>query len=297
MVCSDEFQSRLIHLLLESFPEKRRLIHIHIPKSAGTHFFARVARFYPCINKLIEDPDWTSKQELMEILAGFASIVDFFDFLMVQGHLTLNYLVREVGVRCGDEISTVLRDPVMSAISMANYVASRLIADPMGNYPDTRQWLDYLGIDRLPEDRSAACIRAVALAALQDGRVAYVNPICCYLGDGASESAINNMVVNNIELTDTPRYDRWLETQWNIPTASQINQSLPILNRDDVVSRLNDRLHYLCSEVIKVFETVTGLLDAGKRFPSKVKNSGRSGTVCAKIGKLSRQNRETAPLS
>jgi len=61
MICSDEFQSRLIQLLLESFPEKRRLFYIHIPKSAGSHFFARIAPLYPCINKLIDVPDWTSK--------------------------------------------------------------------------------------------------------------------------------------------------------------------------------------------------------------------------------------------
>jgi hypothetical protein len=198
----------------------------------------------------------------MEILGGFGSIVDFFDFVMVQGHLTLSYVIREVGVRFGDKISTVLRDPVMSAISMANYVASRLMADPVGNYPDTRQWLEQLGMDSLPEDRSDASLRALAFAALQDDRIAYVNPICHYLGDGTSASAIDNIVLNNLELTDTLRYNRWLETRWNIPSGSRINQSLPILNRDDVVSRLSDRLHYLCSEDIKVFETVTSLLDA-----------------------------------
>ena len=181
---------------------------------------------------------------------------------MVQGHLTLNYVAQEIGVRFGDEISTVLRDPVMSAISMANHVASRLLADPMGTYPDTRQWLDLLGMDSLPESGSDACIRTVALAALGDDRIAHVNPICHYLGDGTSESAINNIVVNNVELTDILRYDRWLETRWNIPTGSRLNQSLPILDRGDVIPSFSDRLHYLCSEDMRVFKTVTNLLDA-----------------------------------
>jgi hypothetical protein len=261
MICSDEFQSRVIHLLLESFPEKRRLFCIHIPKSAGSHFFARIAPLYPCINKLIDVPDWTSKQELMEILSGFASIVDFFDFLIVQGHFSLNYVTKEAGVRFGDEIFAVLRDPVMSVVSMANYVASRLMADPMGTYPDTRQWLDELGMECLPKDRSDASMRAVALAALCDDRIAHVNPICHYLGDGTSESAIDSIVVNNVELTDTLRYDRWLETRWNVCAGSRLNQSLPILSRDDVIPRLRDRVHYLCSEDFKVFEAVTSLLD------------------------------------
>jgi hypothetical protein len=181
---------------------------------------------------------------------------------MVQGHLTLNYVTQEIGVRFGDEIFTVLRDPVMSAISNANYVTSRLMADPMGNYPDTRQWLDLLGMDSLPEYRSDTDIRAVALAAFSDDRIAHVNPICHYLGDGTAESAIDNIVVNKVEITDTVRYDRWLETRWNVPTGWRINQSLPILDRDDVIPSFSDRLHYLCSEDLKIFEAVSGLLDA-----------------------------------
>jgi hypothetical protein len=258
---SEEFQSRIIRLLLDSFPEKRRLIHIHIPKSAGTHFFARMAPLYPCINQSIQAADWTSKQELMEILAGFASIIEFYDFLIVHGHLTLNYVVQEIGVRFVDEIFSVVRDPVMSAISMANYVVSRLIADPSGIYPDTRQWLDQLGMNRFPESGSNEYAKAVALATLHDDRIAQVNPICHYLGDGTSESAINNIVINDVEITDTCRYDRWLEKRWGIPTSSRINQSLPILNYDDVIPRLSERLSYLCSEDMKVFEAVTSLLD------------------------------------
>ena len=164
-------------------------------------------------------------------------------------------------MRFCDEIFSVLRDPVMSVVSMANYVASRLMADPMGTYPDTRQWLDELGMECLPKDRSDASMRAVAFAVLCDDRIVHLNPICHYLGDGTSESAINNIVVNNVELTDTLRYDRWLETRWKVRAGSRLNQSLPILGRNDVIPRLQDRMHYLCSEDIKVFEAVTSLLD------------------------------------
>ena len=262
MLWSDEFQSRVIRLLLSSFPEKRRMIHIHIPKSAGSHFFAKMAPIYPCINQMIQVSSWTSKQELMEILAGFASIVEFYDFLMVHGHFSLDYVVQEIGVRFGDEIFTVVRDPVISAISMANYVASRLIADPTGSYPDTREWLDQLGMETFPKGRSSNYVKSIALATLHDDRIAHVNPICHYLGDGTSESAINNIVINNVEITDTCRYDRWLESRWGISAGSRINQSRPILNRDDVIPRLSERLSYLCSEDMKVFEAVKKMLDA-----------------------------------
>ena len=259
---SDEFQIRILRLILNSFPEKRRLIHIHIPKSAGSHFFAKMAPLYPCINQMIQVPSLTSKPELMEILAGFASIVEFYDFLMVHGHFSLNYVVQEIGVRFGDEIFTVVRDPVSSAISMANYVVTRLMADPSGSYADTRQWLDLLGMETFPEGCSSDNVKAVALAARHDDRIAHLNPICHHLGDGTSESAINNIVINNVEITDTCRYDRWLEGRWGISTGSRINQSLPILDHNDVTPRLSERLSYLCSEDIKVFEAVKSRLDA-----------------------------------
>jgi hypothetical protein len=52
--------------------------------------------------------------------------------------------------------------------------------------------------------------RAPTHTALPAGdRITHVNPICCYLGDGTSETAINNIVANNFELTDNLLYDRW----------------------------------------------------------------------------------------
>jgi hypothetical protein len=265
MLWSEEFQSRIVRLLLDSFPEKRRLFHVHIPKSAGSHFLARIAPIYPSINQTIQVSSWTSKQELMEMLASLASIIEFYDFIMVHAHFSVNHVVKEIGARFGDEIFSVVRDPVMSAISMANYVATRLMADPSGSYPDTRQWLDQLGMNSLPEGCSNGDVKAVALAAFHDDRIVPVNPICHHLGDGTNESAINNIVINNVEITDTRRYNRWLESRWGIPPGSRINQSMPILNRDDVIPQLSERLSYLCSEDMKLFEAVRSLLDIRDR--------------------------------
>jgi hypothetical protein len=123
-------------------------------------------------------------------------------------------VVQEVGLRFDDGISTVLHDPLMSAISMANYVASRLIADPMGNYPGTRQWLDRLG---MPPWRRIDPMR----------------------------------VSGQWRLPRFPYDHRWLETRWNILSGPRINHSFPILTYDDVNSSLSDRLQYLCSEDMK----------------------------------------------
>src|ERR1700751_1192339 len=38
----EEFQQNIVHLILDAYPDKRRLIHIHIPKCAGTHLRARL---------------------------------------------------------------------------------------------------------------------------------------------------------------------------------------------------------------------------------------------------------------
>ena len=197
----------------------------------------------------------------MEILSSLVSIIEFYDFIILQGHFTVDYVLQEIGIRFGDEIFSVIRDPVMAAISMANYVVTRLIADPAGSYPDTRQWLNQLGLNRFPERCSNSYIKGVALAVLADDRIAHINPICHYLGAGNSELAINNIITNNVEITDTRRYDRWLESRWGVPTGPRVNQSLPILDPNDVIPGLSERLSYLCSEDTKLFEVVTSLLD------------------------------------
>jgi hypothetical protein len=48
---SEEFQQNIVGLILNSYPEKRRLIHIHIPKCAGTHLRARLELKYPTVRK------------------------------------------------------------------------------------------------------------------------------------------------------------------------------------------------------------------------------------------------------
>ena len=120
-------------------------------------------------------------------------------------------------------------------------------------------------MEMFPKRYSNEYLKAVALAALHDDQIAHINPICHHLGDGTGESAINNIVTNNVEITDTQRYDRWLERRWGVPTGSPINQSLPVLTRDDVIPRLNERLNYLSSEDMKLFHAVSSLLDARGR--------------------------------
>ena len=59
-LASGEFQSSVLHHLLDSFPEKRRVIFIHIPKSAGTDLIQHLAHRYLSINNRIEINAWTS---------------------------------------------------------------------------------------------------------------------------------------------------------------------------------------------------------------------------------------------
>lgn len=51
---SEEFQQNVVRLILNAYPEKRRLIHIHIPKCAGTHLRARLEVKYPTVCRAME---------------------------------------------------------------------------------------------------------------------------------------------------------------------------------------------------------------------------------------------------
>src|SRR5271155_5494786 len=68
-ILADEFQNHLMELFTHAFPETKRLIYIHIPRCAGTHFRVRVAHRYPHIPHGLQNPAITSKKALLTRIA------------------------------------------------------------------------------------------------------------------------------------------------------------------------------------------------------------------------------------
>ena len=56
---SEEFQANLFPIALHAFPEKRRVIFVHVPKCGGTHVAAYLARRLPRLDHTLTKHEWT----------------------------------------------------------------------------------------------------------------------------------------------------------------------------------------------------------------------------------------------
>ena len=265
-LASPEFRARAIELFLHAFPEKRRLFFIHIPKCAGTDLRAHLFPKFLAIPHLWASEAWMPEEIFIAAVAAAARSVGSVEEILIYGHLPLAWYVNRVGRRLEDRIFTIVRDPVELVISQANYAVDVLVRDPEGKRPDSRANLQILGLPRLPENASPDQLKELALRAFLDARTTPPNLICTYLagpGNGAAE-ALANIVVRDVELTDTTQYNGWLDEEWGIRSQTRRNRSTPYLSRADVEEH-GEHLRMLTEEDRKVFDAVAlALARAGR---------------------------------
>jgi hypothetical protein len=222
-------QQNIVRLILNAYPEKRRLIHIHIPKCAGTHLRARLEVKYPTVCRVLEEASWTPKPLLYETLHDIASSMPFCDAIFVHGHRSISWYLENKLCRLGDLVFTVVRNPLEINISQTNYVITRFLEDPGFLDPDTCEWSDFLSLTPTEFDQSPEGLANLARRILREPSVVTRNPLCEFLGGGDAESALDAMVRSNIEITDVARYDLWFEQKFGIATGVRENVSRKIL--------------------------------------------------------------------
>ena len=66
---SREFRDNVLKLLLDAFPEKHRLLFIHIPKCAGSDLSAHLVSRYPSVSERLRTPSWVDDRQLFEALS------------------------------------------------------------------------------------------------------------------------------------------------------------------------------------------------------------------------------------
>jgi hypothetical protein len=231
---SDEFQKRVIENFLNAFPEKKRLIFIHIPKCAGTDLAFHLAPRYLSLPSILAHEVWSPKDKLLNTLSQLTRLTNYLDEILIYGHIELPIYLKSAGYRPDDRIFTVLRNPVGLVVSQANYVVSRIVADPEGNLPDAREWLGLLGLQKLPANPTDGYLKELAVRALYHPQLTQPNRICAHLSKGPNRdgaSAIRHIVTHNIEVTDTENYNDWLKERWNVASITRHNQSTKFLDQ------------------------------------------------------------------
>jgi hypothetical protein len=239
---SAEFQENLIKNVLAAFPEKQRVLFVHIPRTAGTDFEEHLAEKMPSLYQVLQDSTAISKAKLFVSLRNFAENVDLAERILICGHIPLSdYLAKRLR-RFDDQLITIVRDPVDLLISNTNYILTviRDMRDP--ERPDRQIWLDHLKIGEVPENISETESRTLALRILRDEALIPGDQLCFFLGNGTEESALDLLAISNMEITDVTRYSKWLRSRWDVATNAKRNASRPVLLKQHLSSEDYDFL-------------------------------------------------------
>jgi hypothetical protein len=88
---SAEFQNNIVKRTLEAFPEKTRLLFVHVPKCAGTDLTEHLRTHYLWLSKGLGEANWTSPTQLLAHLRQFVIDAQFADTVFVSGHFRLTH--------------------------------------------------------------------------------------------------------------------------------------------------------------------------------------------------------------
>lgn len=234
MLHSDEFQNDLILRICRAFPEKRRLLFVHVPKCAGTDLGQYLQRDFAHIEQRDQDVVHVPKDVLLARLKAIVTRITQGNEIAIVGHIGLNWLMVERMVRFDDAVFSIVRDPIDMAISKVNYVLTLLVERDQYKPLFIRRWMDLLGIDDYPIDVDLATGREYARSLLLNPKVVPHNNICRFLGRDDVESTLDLCAGSDIELTTVSRYKPWLQARWGIASDSRANESRKFLSRSDL---------------------------------------------------------------
>jgi hypothetical protein len=226
---SDEFQRDILKRVLEAFPEKRRLLFVHVPKCAGTDLIKHLNSRYPSLSQYLTESEWTPKSALFSHLRNFVININSAESVFVSGHIPLQWYLDHALYRYGDRLFAVVRHPHEMVISQVNYVFKRFFEAPRCHHPDTRGWADALGIQTFDTRMAPDDLRHLAFRILRSPQIVNARNLCSYLGSGTAESAFDLMARCYIEVTEVSRYNAWLRAEWAIEADTRANQSRPVL--------------------------------------------------------------------
>jgi hypothetical protein len=215
---------------------------------------------YLSLPSILAHEVWSPKDKLLNTLSQLTRLTNYLDEILIYGHIELPIYLKSAGYRPDDRIFTVLRNPVGLVVSQANYVVSRIVADPEGNLPDAREWLGLLGLQKLPANPTDGYLKELAVRALYHPQLTQPNRICVHLSKGPNRdgaSAIRHIVTHNIEVTDTENYNDWLKERWNVASITRHNQSTKFLDQEEILLEHRDQIDRLTSEDQKVFDVMS----------------------------------------
>jgi hypothetical protein len=229
---ASRFQQNVLAQALRAFPEKQRLMFVHIPKCAGSDLSFHLAARFPSIEQRLMDETLTTREEMFEALANFARELGFSDSVFVRGHIPLDFYANAELIRPADRVFTIMRDPTEIALSQVNYILTKFSLNIEAGVveADTRGWLDALELKDLPQELTPGFVEEHARRLLYDTNIVEPNSMCRWLGGGDSRAVVERLARYLVEVTDTPHYNAWLAERWGIASRTRQNESIKFLS-------------------------------------------------------------------
>ncbi|WP_210208772.1 hypothetical protein [Roseiarcus fermentans] len=252
---SGEFRNNIVEMLLRAYPEKQRLIHIHIPKTAGTDFREKLVNHLPYIHYNHSRPE-TTPDKLLAHLAETARRAQRANEIVASGHVSLAWYVDKRLCRANDRIFTVVRDPRKSILSLINYYLRRVKEDPECKWPDTQSYASYLGVSSFDRNMDVEARRELGREMLRNKGMMIQNLPRHMLGRGNFDSAVDLIIRTNIEIVPIEMYKSWLLEQWGIDSETRANASPQLLRMEDLDEPLQRHLAALCEDDVKLHEKI-----------------------------------------
>jgi hypothetical protein len=263
MLKSDDFQSNVLPLALSAYPEKKRLVFIHVPKCAGTDLCIHLSRRFPTFaaNSTV---GWrVPKEELYRRLRRLVLELRSADTIFVHGHLRLESCLETGIVRPSDRIVTIIRAPEEIVISKINYVLSQIMRaneHPAGSTREAQRWIGILREHELSADMLASDPQSFLKKMLRHPKMGRRNTICNALGNGDAGSALINAKLCDIEITTVENYNSWLREHWGITVETAANRSRKFLTKDMLDDGDFAYLDSITSEDRRVYDLVSAAI-------------------------------------
>lgn len=227
---SREFRKDILAQFLNAFPDKKRIIFVHIPKCAGSDLTRILAQRHLVVSGTMGYQTKFLGDKLFAYLHDVMTCMPFVREIVIRGHVPLHYYIDRKLIRESDQIFTVIRDPVDRIISAVNFQVKLFLRDPLGKAAETKRWQDKLGWKRFPDLSEKEDVMRLAKQVLRNPQLIPANKICTSFGDGSIESALANIVRSNIDITDLLRYETWLQDTWRAPKSLRANRSEKVLS-------------------------------------------------------------------
>ncbi|MGE0223227.1 MAG: hypothetical protein AB7F35_18175 [Acetobacteraceae bacterium] len=255
-LASDEFRRTLIPQFLEAFPEKKRLLFLHIPKTAGSELSARLMRKYPYLSSQTLQPGWGTTEAICAQVRSAVLRLAESEHVLICGHNTLQRYRDWRAVRYDDRLFAVLRDPVRATMSQVNYVLTRMFLKVANPEPDIVSWRRLFGVSEEETGTDKGRIVELASRILRNQNLVPAGRACRFLGGTTAEAAIDLAICYDVDLTDVEHLDTWCSAQFGIEEKGASNISQCYVSADDLSPADLDHIGAITTEDARLYAVV-----------------------------------------